>query len=628
MSLLCRNAWGCLAILAVITLALVGCGAGPGAKAQPDPVKIKDVVFEKVGADDVKIPLGDKFSGAELIYTATSSKEAVATVAVDNDKDILSVTAVGAGEATITVTAADSQDRTASQTFKVTVKATTIEPELGAPTVRAGATASVDVDQGETETVTLSRVFTGEDLEFSVSSSDTDVATASIDDDDEILTITARSPGGATVTVTATNDDGNATHRIAVTVPAPVTTTPEPETPTTNNPSNCPSPLTINLNEVKKCKLPSKATLQAPPAPANDVDAGVEVRRSTDADETDVWIIAARKKGTYTVTIFSGAASPVKLGEITVIVPNSRPTRNTTSDPDTKIVPTDSNNTYTVTINPNLGTYFTDADADADSLRYSIGKKPRSILIDAKDGFVVTNDEAGQLTFEVLEEVTKDFQVTIYANDDSGAKSQLPVVLTLGPTDDSSLTPRMISTYSVTQKATGELSEEGTLKVGPRLGVGHTVTFDAPFDDKGFVFAESAYDRLAAADKLPNGNGVGTTVHFKRQDGTYNPELPDETGADGAINREGGDDYFIIESTGAVVLVGSVASDVAAITDGGPTVKFQLKKGSSGSIIIKYRVWALSSSTSTSTSKNPYQKSLSVSVVTCNSPPDDLDDCP
>ena len=109
----------CLAVFAVI--ALVACGGGPGAKAQPDPVKIEAVTFEE-GETIRKIPLGDKFSGSELTYTAESNDPSVATVAVDNDKDILTVTAVGAGEATIAVTAADSQDRTASQSFKVTVK--------------------------------------------------------------------------------------------------------------------------------------------------------------------------------------------------------------------------------------------------------------------------------------------------------------------------------------------------------------------------------------------------------------------------------------------------------------------------------------------------------------------------
>ena len=613
----------CLAVLVVITLA--ACGAGPGAKVQPDPVTIKDVVFEKVGADDVKIPLGDKFSGSELTYTATSSKETVATEAVDNDEDILTVKAVGAGEATITVTAADSQDRTASQTFKVTVKPTTSEPEPGAPTVRTGASGSVDVDQGETETITLSRVFTGEDLEFTVASNDTDVATAS--EDAGILTITARSPGVATITVTATNDDGNAAHRITVTVPPPVTATPEPETPTTNNPSSCQSPLTIELNRIAKCKLPSKATLKEPPG------GGIEAKQSaaTDEKEANIWIIRAHKKGTHPVTIFSGDASPVKTGEITVIVPNSPPTRNTTPDPPRSEL-AGSVSPYTATA-LDLRSYFDDADdtsldadPDIEPLRYSVETKPDSILIDATDGFlkIGNNDGAATLTFEVLEEITEDFQVTIHANDDSGEQSQQSVVLTFGPTTDSSLTPRPV-TYPVMQKATGELNEEGTLEVGPRLGESHTVTFGGT----GFLFAETESDKLIAADKLISGHTVttnGNGVHIKRQDGTYAPPLPDER-LD--ASKTEGTDYFIIKSTGAVVLDGSNVT-----LNDTPSVTFQLKKGSTGSIIIEYQVWALirapreeEDRDEVDTRKVRDSKTLSISVVTCNSPPDAIGDC-
>ena len=218
MSLLFGQTWrrlACLAVLSVIAMALVGCGSGPGAKTQPDPVKIKDVVFEKVGADDIKIPLGDKFSGEGLTYTATSSDTAVATVEVDNDKDILTVTAVGSGPpATITVTAADSQDRTASQTFKVTVKPTTSEPEPGAPTVKDGAPTSVDFEAGEstTKTVTLSQVFEGDDLTYSApESDDTDVAIASISN--RVLIIRAGDPGEATITVTADERKGRSRTR-------------------------------------------------------------------------------------------------------------------------------------------------------------------------------------------------------------------------------------------------------------------------------------------------------------------------------------------------------------------------------------------------------------------------------
>ena len=267
MSLFCRQACGRLAFLAIlagIVLSLVACEAGPGTSAQPDPVKIKAVTFEKVGTAR-EIPLGDKFSGEELTYRATSSNPAVATVEVDNEEDILTVTAVGAGEATITVTAADSQDRTASQTFKVTT-------EPGAPTVKDGAPTSVDFEAGEstTKTVTLSQVFEGDDLTYSApESDDTDVAIASISN--RVLIIRAGDPGEATITVTATNAKGEAEHEITVTVPEPEDVGEggdDPGDQATQPSTTCKYPpavrVTINLDRTKHCTIPKLHTLKGP----------------------------------------------------------------------------------------------------------------------------------------------------------------------------------------------------------------------------------------------------------------------------------------------------------------------------------------------------------------------------
>ena len=378
MSLLFGQTWrrlACLAVLSVIAMALVGCGAGPGAKAQPDPVKIKDVVFEKViGADDIKIPLGDKFSGEGLTYTATSSNKAVATATVDGKT--LTITAKGAGKAEITVTAADSQDRTASQTFKVTVKPTTSEPEPGAPTVKDGAPTSVDFEAGEstTKTVTLSQVFEGDDLTYSApESDDTDVAIASISN--RVLIIRAGDPGEATITVTATNAKGEAEHEITVNVPTPVTTTPEP--PTTS------ATLTIKLDESAKRTLSAKQTLQAP------AGGGVRVEPSLDGETGNVWLITALKKGTHTIAIFSGGATPEKVGSIVVEVPNSPPVRKHDEEHRT-LNPTDLANTLelynTVAASLNLYDFFDDPDEDR--LRFRVGSKPSWVLIDSTDGFV------------------------------------------------------------------------------------------------------------------------------------------------------------------------------------------------------------------------------------------------
>ena len=627
MSLLCRQAWGrlaCLAILAAIAGVLAACGAGPGAK-QSEPVKIQEVVFEKVGTDDVKIPLGDKFSGSELTYTATSSDKAVATVAIDNDDDILTVTAIGAGEATITVTAADSQDRTASQTFKVTVKATTSEPEPGAPTVRTGAPGSFDVDQGDTQTVTLSRVFTGEDLEFTVASNDTDVATAS--EDAGILTITARSPGVATITVTATNDDGNAAHRITVTVPTPVTATPEPETPTTNNPSNCPSPLTIKLADGSaKCTLPKGHTLGQP------AGGGLTVRRSDDRETGNVWLIVVHKRGRYTIPILSSA--PEKVSEIIVVVPNTSPVR-IYGEGQNLEVEVDTSKPAAKTVN--LASYFTDADEDTttdekeDPLRFRISNKDDWILIETKDGFIVPED-GSTLTLEVLKKVDQDGEgenfasVSIYAVDTEGDESQAPVTLKIKA--PAALTPAPGS-YTATQTENGDFRAkngdliETALKVGPRRGVKHTLEFT---DTRtGFAFANSKYAALVRADRVP-ATAVSTTLLCKRGKDYF-----DYTCAGSAQDPPTmiGNTYYVLESRDAVV---AEWAGVTLASD--PMVKFTLKdKGNSGTITVRYYVVPAATPGSTDSndpaaSAQSVSEDLRVNVVTCSSPPDQIKDCP
>ena len=583
-------------------IALVACGGGPGAKAQPDPVKIEAVTFEEGGETIRKIPLGDKFSGSELTYTAESSNKAMATVMVDNEEDILTVTAVGAGEATITVTAADSQDRTASQTFKVTVKPTTSEPEPGAPTARPGAPDSVDVDQGETETVTLSRVFTGEDLEFSVTSTDTDVATASISDDG-ILTISARSPGEATVTVTATNDDGNVAHEITVTVPEPVTTTPEP--PTTS------ATLTIKLGESAKRTLSAKQTLRAP------AGGGVRVEPSPDGETGNVWLITALKKGTHTIAIFSGGATPEKVGSIVVEVPNSPPVRRHDVEHPVSVAPTLVASLYTT--NTDFYGYFDDPDNDM--LRFRVGSKPSWVLIDSRDGFVKTTDsnegddtpKATGLTFEVLETPTEtEFKVSIYAVDDSGGESLRPVVLTFPTTGG--MIPRTRS-YSVTQGSKGELNREGSLKIGPRLESPHTLMFMS--DENGFVFANEWIKRWS--DYLVDGIAAGTA--------TDSSDINDPP-----VVGNIGKGFFAIKATDGIVAEWTSPSSSGLDRD--PKVTLQLEKARSGSITIEYTVWVASKKKVDNTIpkgaipvKKSTSKRLSVTVVTCSSPPDPLSDC-
>ena len=167
------------------------------------------------------VDLSDYFGdpdGDVLAYTAAPSDAAVAGAAIDGAA--MTVTAVAKGEATVTVTATDTEGLAATQEFVVTV-----------PNRTPGAVGSIEertLEMGETATQEMSGYFEdpdGDDLAYSVSSSDATRIGASIEGD--AVTVEALAKGRATVTVTATDTDGlPATQEFAVTVPnrPPLTT--------------------------------------------------------------------------------------------------------------------------------------------------------------------------------------------------------------------------------------------------------------------------------------------------------------------------------------------------------------------------------------------------------------------
>ena len=525
MSRLCRYAGGLACLVTV--LALAACEAGPGSTA--DAKVIGNIAFQQ-GETIRRISLGDKFTGKDLAYSATSDKPSVATATVDNDADTLTVTAVGAGTATITVTAKNPKGE-AKQSFTVTVPQPASEEE--APTVRTGAITSVDVAQGRTQTVTLSTVFDGANLSYAVSSSATAVATAS--ESNGTLTIRGVSIGSATVTVTATNTAGSSpAHAITVTVTAPVTTTS--------------GTLTIKRGESVERTLSAGQTLTSPDKTAVVVDhiAG------------NVWIIHAIKKGTYTITIFNGDGTSQSRG-IVVVIPNSLPLR--LHDPG-----------FT---NPVMGVGVTGVadgrfetdelvftkyfdDPDKDMLEYKVGNKlPSWILMDAKNGFATVPD--GKLRFEVLKQQPleyRKFTVILYAVDDSGGTSQRPVVLELTAPD----VKPFESTYTVTQAPNGDLNKKGTLRVGPRMVSGyHTLTFQMAADDhSGFRFASlRAASLVKAGDLYLEGNGraeditaVGEATYV--DGGAIPPKWVKADPDNASIGDDVNSDYYLLKSSGDV----------------------------------------------------------------------------
>ena len=149
-----------------------------------------------------------------LSYTPMSSDEMVATAMVDMD-GMVTITAVGAGEATITVTATDMDGESAMQTIMVTVEEANVAPMAGADIDPVMMTVGDDPRM-------VATMFTDANMDDMLSytpmSSDEMVATAMVDMDG-MVTITAVGAGEATITVTATDMDGeSAMQTIMVTV--------------------------------------------------------------------------------------------------------------------------------------------------------------------------------------------------------------------------------------------------------------------------------------------------------------------------------------------------------------------------------------------------------------------------
>ena len=164
--------------------------------------------------DTQDIPLSRYFidpEGESLKYTAMSDMTDYVTVSVPGADSTITITAVAAGTAMITITADDETNDDVSHTLTVTVVATP-PPANNPPMVKPGVTppaVTLDVE-GESKTLTLSMYFMDADaddtLTYTVTTSDPFVATAS--ELDGVLTIMPKGAGPATIKVIASDDEG------------------------------------------------------------------------------------------------------------------------------------------------------------------------------------------------------------------------------------------------------------------------------------------------------------------------------------------------------------------------------------------------------------------------------------
>ena len=200
-----------LSSTAAFTLTVIALNADNRA---PVPVGSLEAVSLSTGATST-VPVGHAFEDADgdvLGYQAATSDGDVTAAHISADAVVL--TGIGAGEATVTVTATDGA-LTAEQSFAVTV--VNAEPQAVAsladrgllipddPVVLAASEAFYDADS--------------DPLTYGASTSDEDVATASVSG--ATVTLTPIAVGSATVTVTATDAGGSnstATQTFEVTV--------------------------------------------------------------------------------------------------------------------------------------------------------------------------------------------------------------------------------------------------------------------------------------------------------------------------------------------------------------------------------------------------------------------------
>ena len=156
-----------------------------------------------VAGSSVEVDVSANFSDPdddELMHAATSSDEAVATVATEGA--VVTVTGIAPGNATVTVTASDAGMLSASLEFGVTVPA---------PPTLADSIPTHDMIVDSMVVLDVSAYFAEGDLTYSATTSDEAVAMASVDGS----TLTTTGTGAvedsisvAMLSVTATNEDG------------------------------------------------------------------------------------------------------------------------------------------------------------------------------------------------------------------------------------------------------------------------------------------------------------------------------------------------------------------------------------------------------------------------------------
>ena len=386
------------------------------------PVPVGTMPDETVEADDaITVDLPSYFQdpdGDDLRYTARSSASGVVRTSVAGD--ILTVTGIAKGTADVTVTATDTDDLSATQTFQVTVPNRRPTPVSTIP--------QQTLETGGSTTFGVSRYFTdpdGDALTYSATSSNTSVASVSVSGSN--VTITAGQAGSATVTVTARDPDGlTATQRASVSVsqsnraPQPVGTIPAQ----TLDPGG-----SVPINVSQYFTDPDGDALTYTATSSNTTVATVSVSGSTVT-------ITAVGAGSATITITArdpdGLFAIQRVG--VTVTQSNRPPRAAGTVPTQNLSPGGS-----VTINAAL--YFTDPDGDP--LTYTATTSNANVARASVSGSAVTIRAlaAGRATITITAtdpgglSATQQVTVRVIAEPDLLFTRVAPRAITVAPND-------------------------------------------------------------------------------------------------------------------------------------------------------------------------------------------------
>ena len=453
------------------------------------PTAVGTIPEETVDVGDaVTVNLSSYFvdpDGDALAYTARTSASGVVRTSVSGR--ILTVTGVAKGATNVTVTATDTDDLSATQTFQVTVPNRRPTP--------VGTIPQQTLETGGSTTFGVARYFTdpdGDALTYSATSSNTNVARVSVSGSN--VTITAGQAGSATVTVTARDPEGlTATQRVSVSVsqsnraPQPVGTIPAQ----TLDPGG-----SVPINVSQYFTDPDGDALTYTATSSNTNVARVSVAGST----VTITAVAA---GSATITITARDPDGLfAIQRVSVTVSQSnRPPRPAGTVPTQNLSPGGS-----VTINASL--YFTDPDGDA--LTYTATTSNANVARASVSGSAVTIRAlaAGRATITITATdpggltATQQVTVRVVAEPDLLFTRAAPRAVTVAPNDTFTVQFTVRNSGGATSAATTMRfyqSNDVTISTG-----------DIQLGNTPFAALAASASRTVTTDFIVDANASGT----------------------------------------------------------------------------------------------------------------------